>query len=303
LLQTKLPNERVYIVGDAPEDGYASLSKSGARIIPMSQRDDASMRTILSSARVMIAPIFSTGLTTKVLLGLSNGLPVVSTRMAAAGYKWAGHEAEFDASMLVASNAQQFADAIVSVATNAAEWNKYSTGGLKLASTQSSPARFAADVSALVAGLKLKAGTSSQSTIPFVAPSALRAMEQKLKSQNPFELMAGTGGSSSSGPIDPCKGKLPALVGGLYGGCQCQAEGCITEAIICTPSAACKTAGDALLACRDSADFKGSAPLQAQLKAYDAVKAKCNQTPGTAATTSSTVALVAAGVAAAVLAL
>jgi hypothetical protein len=251
----------------------------------------------------MIAPIFSTGLTTKVLLGLSNGLPVVSTRMAAAGYKWAGSEAEFEASMLVASNAQQFADAIVSVATNAAEWSKYSTGGLKLATTQSSPARFSADVLALVATLKLKAGTSSQSAIPFVAPSALRAMEQKLKAQNPFELMAGTGGSSSSAVDEPCGAdKIQPLTGGLFIKCKCSGQDCITEAIVCTPSEECRVAGQALLDCRAAPAFQIKT-IQDTVKAYDAVKAKCNAKPASASTVSSAVAFVAAGAAAVVLAL
>jgi hypothetical protein len=210
--------------------------------------------------------------------------------MAAAGYLWAGHEAEFEGSMLVASNAQQFADAVVSLSTNAAEWKKYSTGGLKLASTQSSSARFSADVLGLVSSLKLKSGSVAQSTIPFVAPSALRSTEQKLKSQNPFELMSGTGGSSSSGPEPEACGAatIQPTVGGLYGRCNCTGANCLTDALICEPSASCQTGWDNLLACRNAPAYAAQQQLQQLLGAYDAILSECGEEPSECAASTIT---------------
>jgi glycosyltransferase involved in cell wall biosynthesis len=295
-LKGQLANERFYIVGDAPADGYASLAKSGAHIIPMSQRDDASMRTILASARVMIAPIFSTGLTTKVLLGMSNGIPVVATRMAAAGYQWAGQEAEFASAMMVAQNAQQFADAVALLSTNSAEWVKYSNGGLKLARIQTSPARFASDVRALVGQVKVRAAGTPSSA--FVAPSALRAAELKLKSQNPFELMAGTGGSSSSGPgpMDCDANDVGAKGKGLFVACECNLETCLSSALVCTPSTKCSTAQTALLSCKDSKVVQGTPTYKGLVDKYYQVKQACPSSTGDASPSAAcTAALAAAG--------
>jgi hypothetical protein len=299
-LKGDLANERFYIVGDAPADGYASLAKSGAHIIPMAQRDDVSMRTILASARVMIAPIFSTGLTTKVLLGMSNGLPVVATRMAAQGYQWAGQEAEFAEAMVVAANAQQFAEAVARLSSNSAEWAKYSAGGLKLARIQTSPARFQADVRSLVADVKSRAvGTPAAS---FVAPARLRAEESKLKTQNPWELMANTGGSSSTADTDPCSaGNLQKGAGVLGQACQCNPLGdpsCNTVPIVCSPNAACKAAQDGLLACKDKPIMQVD-PYKSVLQAYLATKGSCPTDGGDASTTTYSVAIAAAGAAAA----
>jgi hypothetical protein len=263
----------------------------------MSQRDDASMRAILTSARVMIAPIFSTGLTTKVLLGMSNGLPVVATRMAAAGFQWAGQEAEFASAMMVAQNAQQFADAVVTLSSNGAEWAKFSNGGLKLARIQTSSARFSADVRALVAQVKARTvGTPSAS---FVAPQNLRAVELKLKTQNPFELMTGTGGSSSSAtpePMDCDIADVQAKGGALLSDCQCTLDTCLTTALVCTPTTKCKSAQDNLLLCKDSPVVQNTPTYKGLVTQYYSVKGNCPTNTGDAsANAACNAALAAAG--------
>jgi glycosyltransferase involved in cell wall biosynthesis len=309
LVKARLANERIFLVGDAPADGYASLAKSGAQITPISQRDDASMRTILSSARVMIAPIFSTGLTTKVLLGMSNGIPVVATRMAAAGYSWTGHEAEFSNGMMVASSAQQFADALVTVSTNAAEWARVSAGGLALARLQTSPAQFQADVRSLVSAVRLRSAAKPTGAA-FVAPSALRSMELKNKKQNPFELMAGTGGSSSSAQPDPCSYEN-IVAGGTYlaNSCNCDASNPLTCAVIdrvCKPEKYgpnCKSAQTALGQCANSPIVQGTPQLKAVADKFAESLAGCkdyNANDATSTAVSSFV-LAAAGVAVAAL--
>jgi hypothetical protein len=243
----------------------------------MSQRDDASMRTILSSARVMIAPIFSTGLTTKVLLGMSNGVPVVATRMAAAGYQWAGQEAEFASAMMVAQNAQQFADAVATLSTNGAEWAKYSNGGLKLARIQTSNARFSADVRSLIA--QVKARTVGKPSAVFVAPQNLRAVELKLKSQNPFELMTGTGGSSSSAmpPMDCDIADVKAKATSLFTDCVCNLDTCLSKVLVCSPSTKCKGAQDNLLKCKDSPVVQGVKQYKDTVDNYFVVKGTCEE--------------------------
>jgi hypothetical protein len=211
-------------------------------LIAVPHSDEAGLTNILASARVMIAPVFSTGLTTKVLIGMANGIPVVTTHMAAAGYKWSGRAQDVESAMAVASSPSAFAAKVTSVYSNPAEWSQLSTNGLALAKSHASGEQFQADVVAIVASLSAPIAPKApiDQAVHFIAASALpahesslKAKQQKLVEQN-LELFAGTGGSSSSGDEETCATQVAAAITNIKNKCVCTefgntAASCITK--------------------------------------------------------------------------
>jgi hypothetical protein len=285
----------IYIVGAASEEAVRSLQgriPADARVIAVPKSDDAALRHILNSARVMIVPVFSTGLTTKVLLGMSHGLPVVTTHMAAAGYKWSGKKGmDVETAMAVASSPSTFAAKLTQVYSDENEWTTISSNGLQLAKTHVSGEQFKADVTEMVATLRgspMAAKAPMSKSVKFIGAAMLSSHESALLVSNKFELAdGGTGmessssgnneGMSSSGTPEPtCTAQqVTDKFNAVKVACSCEAAAaCITKLCLKTTATGCKNAAQAVADLfDDDSDCKVEANLNENAKTvYNKIK-------------------------------
>jgi hypothetical protein len=143
-----------HLVGAAPADNYASLRASGASIVAHGMVDEQTMNSIVAGARVMMAPIpASTGVNTKVYVGLSAGTPVVATSVAAAGLRWAAMADAHEQAILTADTPADFAAALTSAYTNVPVWSSLSSNGVGLARAQLHSNQFSTDLMAVVSAV------------------------------------------------------------------------------------------------------------------------------------------------------
>ncbi len=123
----ELPDVLFFIIGaDPPEDIKALASTS---IIVTGYVKD--LTPYLGKARVFIAPLrYGAGVKGKIVMGMSYGVPVVTTTIGSEGLGvMNGKEC------LRADDPEQFAHAVVKLYTNRSLWEKLSKNGMKLVKT------------------------------------------------------------------------------------------------------------------------------------------------------------------------
>ena len=120
----ELPKVRFFIIGtDPPEDIKALASTS---IVVTGYVED--LTPYLGKARVFVAPLrYGAGVKGKIVMGMSYGVPVVTTTVGSEGLGVANGE-----ECLIADDPEQFAHAVVKLYTNHRMWEKLSENGMKL---------------------------------------------------------------------------------------------------------------------------------------------------------------------------
>jgi O-antigen biosynthesis protein len=123
-IQARLPGVRLHLVGaEAPPDVVALGELEGIQFhgfVP-------DLLPLLQRSRLTLAPLrYGAGVKGKVNQSLAHGLPVVATRCAVEGMYL--HDGE---DVLVADDAQGFADAVVRAYEDQALWQTLAAGGLE----------------------------------------------------------------------------------------------------------------------------------------------------------------------------
>ena len=122
-LHERAPDISLHIVGDIDSTARQSLERPG--LIIHGRVED--IRPFMDGCRVAIAPLrFGAGVKGKVNLALSYGLPIVATTIAAEGMFL-----EDGRNVLIADDAERFAEAIVRLYSNEALWLSISDAGLE----------------------------------------------------------------------------------------------------------------------------------------------------------------------------
>jgi glycosyltransferase involved in cell wall biosynthesis len=151
-VRRRLPDTWFRVVGSSGEEVLRQLTAPGVLCIG----HVADPTRYFATSRVFVAPLrFGAGVKGKVSHSMSQGLPVVTTRVGAEGM---GLSDGVD--VLVADGAQQFAEAVVQLATDDELWQRISAGGLRWARAHGTPAATRPVLAALVA----RAGTDSVAT-------------------------------------------------------------------------------------------------------------------------------------------
>jgi glycosyltransferase involved in cell wall biosynthesis len=123
LIRKKLVNTVTYIVGSNPPPAIVAVGSHD--IVVTGYVED--VFNYFNKCRLSIAPLrYGSGVKGKVNMSMSYGLPVVATSTAAEGMHLRD---EFD--VLIADEAESFADAVVRLYTDEALWKKLSENGLK----------------------------------------------------------------------------------------------------------------------------------------------------------------------------
>jgi GT2 family glycosyltransferase len=125
LLRTRLPNVSFYAVGSKSPAQIAALASNDVIITGFVEH----LSPLLEQMRVSVAPLrYGAGIKGKVGSAMAVGLPVVATPLAAEGMSLTDGE-----NILVAEDADQFADAIAKLYQDETLWNRISHNGLKFA--------------------------------------------------------------------------------------------------------------------------------------------------------------------------
>ena len=144
-LRRRLPDAITTIVGSNMPDEIAALQRDGVLIRGFVE-DTA---PLLGAARVSIAPLrFGAGVKGKINEAMNHGIPVVATTCAVEGMKLRPGE-----DVLVADDAEAFAQAIADVYQDAALWNKLSAAGIANVQAHFSPEAATPAVRAVFGGL------------------------------------------------------------------------------------------------------------------------------------------------------
>lgn len=122
LIQKELPELKFHLIGSKAPDQVKALHGGGVVFHGYVPR----LEPFLDGCRLAVAPLrYGAGVKGKVNLSMSRGQPVVATPAAVEGLF--AHDGE---DVLVASEPQEFADAVVRLYNDEAMWNKLSTNGL-----------------------------------------------------------------------------------------------------------------------------------------------------------------------------
>ena len=122
LIQEKLPELKFHLIGSKAPDQLKALHGGGVVFHGYVPR----LEPFLDGCRLAVAPLrYGAGVKGKVNLSMSRGQPVVATPAAVEGLF--AHDGE---DVVVASEPQEFADAVVRLYNDEALWNKLSTNGL-----------------------------------------------------------------------------------------------------------------------------------------------------------------------------
>ncbi len=122
LIRAQLPNIKCYLVGSKAPEEIKKLHGDG--IVFKGFVED--LGPFLNRCRLSVAPLrYGAGVKGKVNMSMSYGQPVVATSIAVEGMY-----AEDGTHILVADEAQDYADAVVRLYTDAALWQKVSKAGL-----------------------------------------------------------------------------------------------------------------------------------------------------------------------------
>jgi glycosyltransferase involved in cell wall biosynthesis len=120
-LETKVPSVKFYIVGGAPSGPLTK--KASEKVIVTGFRDDLS--SFYSRCQVLVAPLFvGGGMVFKIVQAMSFGLPVVSSTVANEGV-----QARNGSEILIADDAEEFANKVVAIMSNPELWQRISSGG------------------------------------------------------------------------------------------------------------------------------------------------------------------------------
>jgi glycosyltransferase involved in cell wall biosynthesis len=120
-LRERLPGVRFYAVGSKPPAEILALESEDVVITGFVE----DLPPLLDKMRVSVAPLrYGAGIKGKIGTSMAHGLPVVATSLAAEGMLLTA-----DKNILVADDAQAFAEAIVRVYENESLWNELSESG------------------------------------------------------------------------------------------------------------------------------------------------------------------------------
>lgn len=119
LVWKRIPKMMLTLAGADPTPAVKKLSGELVRV-PGFVSD---LTPFFAGHRVFGAPVrFGAGLKGKIVRAMAAGIPVVTTSVGAEGLQHGAEE------MIVADDAQSFADAVVRLSENSAEWERYSAG-------------------------------------------------------------------------------------------------------------------------------------------------------------------------------
>jgi O-antigen biosynthesis protein len=131
LLKKKITDLKLSIVGSKPPNCIQALACKD--IIVTGYVTD--ITPYMQASRAMVAPIrYGAGVKGKITESMSNGLPVVTTRLGAEGLETIDGK-----SILIANSPREFASKLVRLYTNRNLWNTISANSYKLALTRYSP--------------------------------------------------------------------------------------------------------------------------------------------------------------------
>jgi glycosyltransferase involved in cell wall biosynthesis len=138
-----LPDIELHLIGSRMPDSILALARTpGIRVHGFIE----DLEPFLNRARISLAPLrYGAGVKGKVNQAMAHGLPVVATPCAAEGMFL-----EDGQDVLIAGDAQGFADAVIRLDQDEALWNRLARGGL--ANVEAHFSRPAAD--AVLAGLE-----------------------------------------------------------------------------------------------------------------------------------------------------
>ena len=123
LVRRELPGVKLTIVGDSPPPAVQALAGDGVEVTGWVPETEP----YLASHRLSVAPLrFGAGMKGKVGEALAAGLPVVTTTIGAEGMVDA---VPADSGLAVADDPQAFADAVVRLIRDDAEWTKLAEAG------------------------------------------------------------------------------------------------------------------------------------------------------------------------------
>ncbi|MGA3112940.1 MAG: glycosyltransferase [Syntrophobacteraceae bacterium] len=138
LISSKLPQARLYIVGDSPHPGVRALAND--RVIVTGYVPDTA--PYLRRCRVSVAPLrYGAGMKGKVGEALASGLPVVATSIAVEGT-----DLQSGRNVIVADDALDFADAAIALYQDEGLWNRLSINGKEFVTKLYSPEAVAANL-------------------------------------------------------------------------------------------------------------------------------------------------------------
>lgn len=158
LVRAELPDVKLRIVGSNMPDSVRALASRAIEAVGYA----AEVETYFAQARVFIAPLrHGAGMKGKIGHSLSQGLPVVTTRIGAEGMGLTdGSEA------LIADDPHEFADAVIRLYQDEALWSRLSLAGLELMREHYSKAVVARRLSSLLAPTR-----ESSTAVGIEAPS------------------------------------------------------------------------------------------------------------------------------------
>jgi len=121
IIRKRLPGIKLIIAGSKMPKIIHDISVEGVK--PIGYVKD--ITKILTSCRILVAPLrYGAGLKGKIVLAMSNGLPVVTTSIGAEGMETAAGKA-----LLVANKPVEFANSVARLYTNRRLWRDLSKAG------------------------------------------------------------------------------------------------------------------------------------------------------------------------------
>lgn len=124
ILKKKKPTIRIMLSGAKPHQRVTALADQDNVMVTGWVED---IRDSYAQAKIFLAPLFiGTGLQNKLLEAMAMGLPAITTPLANNALEAVDKE-----SVLIASNAEQFADSIVSLLEDKEQWQSISGAGRK----------------------------------------------------------------------------------------------------------------------------------------------------------------------------
>jgi len=166
------------------------------------------VQAVLDEARVLIAPVTSTGVTTKLLFAFQNGVPAVTTPQAAESFNWGwvGDPISADGPFAVASDPFDFAQRVHQLMTDSFEWTEKSQAGLDLARMQVGSPVFADDVASALRllrtvspNIQLTASLTQGNVAAHSEASELFTREFGIKRRYDWDIFSGSGSTGGTG--------------------------------------------------------------------------------------------------------
>ncbi len=179
LVRAELPDVKLRIVGSHMPDSVRALASPAIEAVGYV----ADVDPYFAQARVFVAPLrHGAGMKGKIGHSLSQGLPVVTTRIGAEGM---GLRDGIEA--LIAEGPREFADAVIRLYQDEALWSQLSTAGLELIREHYSKAVVAGHLSSLLVPSRESSkavGTEAPSFRPGPAASAKTSSATLPRSEN-----------------------------------------------------------------------------------------------------------------------